>query len=105
MAKALVGRAPAAGARVVRTCNQVDQSVWLALSVGASLREGRWRLKWPFHCSLKTGVESAKRTVLGLVLVCVLVGLGGKLVSFGRPIVGTAAGRSRQSASQTLNLA
>jgi hypothetical protein len=32
-------------------------------------------------------VESAKRTVLGLVLVCVLVGLAGKLVSFGSLIV------------------
>lgn len=32
-------------------------------------------------------MEGAKRTVLGLVLVCVLIGLGGKLISFGSLLV------------------
>ena len=35
----------------------------------------------------QTGVEGAKRTVFGLALVCVLVALAGKLVTFGSLIV------------------
>lgn len=35
----------------------------------------------------RTGVEDAKRTVLGLALVIVLLGLAGKLFSFGSLIV------------------
>ena len=40
-----------------------------------------------FHLLAQTDVEGAKRTVLGLSLVCILVALAGKLVSFGSLIV------------------
>jgi hypothetical protein len=40
-----------------------------------------------FQLLVQTGVEGAKRTVLGLALVIVLIGLAGKLFSFGSLIV------------------
>jgi hypothetical protein len=53
--------------------------------------------QWPFDCSFKTGVEGATRTVLGLALVIVLLGLAGKLFSFGSLIV--QGGRSQPAIS------
>ena len=46
-----------------------------------------------FQLLVQTGVEGAKRTVLGLALVIVLFGLAGKLFSFGSLIV--QGGRSQ----------
>jgi hypothetical protein len=54
----------------------VNQSAWLASSVGASFRE-IVSISVAFQLLVQTGVEGAKRTALGLALVIVLFGLAG----------------------------